>query len=48
MNPHPEGRDRREAFKGGGCQILRVANKCQTGFDQLLLCGRHVDQRLAG
>ena len=29
-------------------QILLVANKFQTGFDQPLLCGMYVDKRLAG
>ena len=29
-------------------QILLVANKFQTGFDQPLLCGMYVDRRLAG
>ena len=38
----------REAFKGDEYQILLVANKFQTGFDQPLLCGMYVDQRLAG
>ncbi|MFN9871924.1 MAG: type I restriction endonuclease subunit R [Cyanobacteriota bacterium] len=40
--------DIREAFKGDGYQILLVANKFQTGFDQPLLCGMYVDRRLAG
>jgi type I restriction enzyme R subunit len=43
-----EGRDIREAFKGDEYQILLVANKFQTGFDQPLLCGMYVDKRLAG
>jgi type I restriction enzyme R subunit len=38
----------REAFKGDEFQILLVANKFQTGFDQPLLCGMYVDKRLAG
>jgi type I restriction enzyme, R subunit len=42
------GRDIREAFKGDEYQILLVANKFQTGFDQPLLCGMYVDKRLAG
>ena len=29
-------------------QILLVANKFQTGFDEPLLCGMYVDRRLAG
>lgn len=40
--------DIREAFKGDEYQILLVANKFQTGFDQPLLCGMYVDRRLAG
>jgi type I restriction enzyme R subunit len=48
LNPGLNGRDIREAFKGGQYQILLVANKFQTGFDQPLLCGMYVDKRLAG
>ena len=48
MNPKLKGRDIREAFKGDEYQILLVANKFQTGFDQPLLCGMYVDKRLAG
>lgn len=48
MNPLLKGRDIREAFKGDGYQLLLVANKFQTGFDQPLLCGMYVDKRLAG
>jgi len=48
LNPGLNGRDIREAFKGGDYQILLVANKFQTGFDQPLLCGMYVDKRLAG
>ncbi len=48
LNPQLKGRDIREAFKGGEYQILLVANKFQTGFDQPLLCGMYVDKRLAG
>ena len=40
--------DIREAFKGDEFQILLVANKFQTGFDQPLLCGMYVDRRLSG
>ncbi|QPN60260.1 type I restriction endonuclease subunit R [Synechococcus sp. CBW1002] len=40
--------DIREAFKGEDYQILLVANKFQTGFDQPLLCGMYIDRRLAG
>lgn len=48
MNPGLKGRDIREAFKGDDYQILLVANKFQTGFDQPLLCAMYVDRRLAG
>lgn len=48
LNPYLKGRDIREAFKGDEYQILLVANKFQTGFDQPLLCGMYVDKRLAG
>lgn len=47
LNPNLNGRDIREAFKGGDYQVLLVANKFQTGFDQPLLCGMYVDKRLA-
>jgi type I restriction enzyme R subunit len=48
MNPNLKGRDMREAFASDEYQILLVANKFQTGFDQPLLCGMYVDKRLAG
>lgn len=48
LNPNLRRRDIREAFKGDEYQILLVANKFQTGFDQPLLCGMYVDKRLAG
>src|SRR5262249_10819698 len=48
LNPALRGRDIREAFKTDEYQILLVANKFQTGFDQPLLCGMYVDKRLAG
>jgi type I restriction enzyme R subunit len=48
LNPNLHGRDIREAFKTDEYQILLVANKFQTGFDQPLLCGMYVDKRLAG
>jgi type I restriction enzyme R subunit len=47
LNPGLKG-DIREAFKGADYQILLVANKFQTGFDQPLLCGMYVDRRLDG
>jgi type I restriction enzyme, R subunit len=48
LNPNLKGRDLREAFGTDEYQILLVANKFQTGFDQPLLCGMYVDKRLAG
>jgi type I restriction enzyme R subunit len=48
LNPMLRGRDIREAFNTPDYQILLVANKFQTGFDQPLLCGMYVDKRLAG
>ena len=48
LNPQLKGRDIREAFKGDDYQILLVANKFQTGFDQPLLCGMYVDKMLGG
>ncbi len=48
LNPNLRGRDIREAFATDEYQILLVANKFQTGFDQPLLCGMYVDKRLAG
>jgi type I restriction enzyme R subunit len=48
LNPNLNGRDMREAFATDEYQILLVANKFQTGFDQPLLCGMYVDKRLAG
>jgi len=46
LNPNLKGRDIREAFATDEYQILLVANKFQTGFDQPLLCGMYVDKRL--
>jgi type I restriction enzyme R subunit len=48
LNPNLKGRDIRKAFATDEYQILLVANKFQTGFDQPLLCGMYVDKRLAG
>jgi type I restriction enzyme R subunit len=48
LNPDLRGRDIRDAFAADEYQILLVANKYQTGFDQPLLCGMYVDKRLAG
>lgn len=48
LNPNLKRRDIRDAFDTDEFQILLVANKFQTGFDQSLLCGMYVDKRLAG
>jgi type I restriction enzyme R subunit len=48
LNPNLKGRDIADTFKGDEYQLLLVANKFQTGFDQPLLCGMYVDRRLAG
>ena len=47
MNPGLKG-DIREAFQRDDRQILLVANKFQTGFDQPLLCGMYVNRRIDG
>ena len=44
LNPGLKG-EIRAAFKSDDYQILLVANKFQTGFDQPLLCGMYVDRR---
>lgn len=48
LNPNLRKRNIREAFKTDEYQILLVANKFQTGFDQPLLCGMYIDKRLGG
>ncbi len=48
LNPDLSGREISEAFKGDEYQVLLVANKFQTGFDQPLLCAMYVDKRLGG
>jgi type I restriction enzyme R subunit len=48
LNPKLGKKDIKKAFEGGEYQVLLVANKFQTGFDQPLLCGMYVDKRLAG
>jgi type I restriction enzyme R subunit len=48
LNPTLRGQSIRDAFKSEDHQILLVANKFQTGFDEPLLCGMYVDRRLAG
>ena len=48
MNPGLRGRTIPNAFGGDQYQVLIVANKYQTGFDQPLLCAMYVDKRLDG
>ena len=48
LNPKLGGQGIRTAFKGGDYQMLLVANKFQTGFDEPLLCAMYVDKRLGG
>jgi type I restriction enzyme R subunit len=46
MNPLLRGRDMREAFDKADYQVMIVANKFQTGFDQPKLCAMYVDKKL--
>ena len=48
MNPNLKGRDLRKAFDSGDYQVMIVANKFQTGFDQPKLCAMYVDKKLGG
>lgn len=48
MNPDLKGRDMRKAFDSDDYQIMLVANKFQTGFDQPKLCAMYVDKALGG
>ncbi|PCD00956.1 type I restriction endonuclease subunit R [Halopseudomonas pelagia] len=48
MNPHLRGRDMRKAFDSDDYQVMVVANKFQTGFDQPKLCAMYVDKKLGG
>lgn len=48
LNPNLRGRDMSQAFATDKYQILLAANKFQTGLDLPLLCGMHLDKRLAG
>ncbi|UVS80184.1 type I restriction endonuclease subunit R [Actinokineospora sp. UTMC 2448] len=47
LNPGA-GADLAAAFKGTTYQIMLVANKFQTGFDQPLLSAMYIDKKLAG
>jgi len=48
MNPKLKGRDMRKAFDSDDYQVMIVANKFQTGFDQPKLCAMYVDKKLGG
>lgn len=48
MNPDLRGRDMRKAFDTGDYQVMIVANKFQTGFDQPKLCAMYVLKPLKG
>ena len=48
LNPQLKGRDMRKAFDSDDYQVMIVANKFQTGFDQPKLCAMYVDKKLAG
>jgi len=48
MNPNLKGRDMHKAFDSDDYQVMLVANKFQTGFDQPKLCAMYVDKKLSG
>ncbi|WP_283639254.1 type I restriction endonuclease subunit R [Marinovum algicola] len=48
VNPDLKGQELKEVFEGDDYQVLLVANKFQTGFDQPLLSAMYIDRRLAG
>ncbi|WP_024851699.1 type I restriction endonuclease subunit R [Hydrogenovibrio kuenenii] len=48
MNPNLRGREMRKAFDTDEYQVMLVANKFQTGFDQPKLCAMYVDKKLSG
>lgn len=48
LNKGLRGRTLPNAFATDDFQVLIVANKYQTGFDQPLLCAMYVDKRLSG
>lgn len=47
MNGIPE-KETKDAFNTSEYQVLLVANKYQTGYDQPLLCAMYVDKKLTG
>jgi type I restriction enzyme R subunit len=48
MNPNLKGREMRKAFDTNDYQVMLVANKFQTGFDQPKLCAMYIDKKLGG
>ena len=48
MNIGLKGRDLPKAFDSDDYQVMLVANKFQTGFDQPKLCAMYVDKKLVG
>jgi len=48
MNPGLKGRKMPQAFDSDDYQVMIVANKFQTGFDQPKLCAMYVDKKLGG
>ena len=48
LNPNLRGRDMRKAFDTDNYQVMLVANKFQTGFDQPKLVAMYVDKPLKG
>ncbi|MFK8182788.1 MAG: type I restriction endonuclease subunit R [Phormidesmis sp.] len=48
LNPGLNRRDMREAFDTADYNVMIVANKFQTGFDQPKLCAMYVDKKLHG
>lgn len=48
MNPRLKGRELRDAFDTNEFQVMLVANKFQTGFDQPKLVAMYVDKKLSG
>ncbi|MEG2267330.1 MAG: DEAD/DEAH box helicase family protein, partial [Acinetobacter sp.] len=48
MNPNLKGREMRKAFDSDDFQVMIVANKFQTGFDQPKLSAMYVDKKLGG
>ncbi|MGE4345402.1 MAG: type I restriction endonuclease subunit R [Geoalkalibacter sp.] len=48
MNPAVKGQDLRRAFDTDEYQVMLVANKFQTGFDQPKLVAMYVDKKISG